>query len=89
MTCARLIADRRRRAVVSGVALSGARRAGSTAMHRIRWQRCAFGGKAKVPTKLLDGLALVYARRRIILIDRPQWWVIENPVGNIENGWPG
>jgi hypothetical protein len=37
---------------------------------------------------LLDGLALIDACCRIILIHRPQWWVIENPVGRL-NHWLG
>jgi hypothetical protein len=37
---------------------------------------------------LLDGLSTVDAACRIILIHRPQWWVIENPVGRL-NRWLG
>jgi hypothetical protein len=37
---------------------------------------------------VLDGLALVDACCRIILIHRPQWWVIENPIGRL-NKWLG
>ena len=37
---------------------------------------------------LFDGLALVDACCRIILMHRPQWWVIENPVGRL-NRWLG
>ena len=37
---------------------------------------------------LLDGLALVDATCRIILVHQPQWWVIENPVGRLRN-WLG
>lgn len=37
---------------------------------------------------VLDGLALVDACCRIILVHRPQWWVIENPVGRL-NRWLG
>ena len=32
-----------------------------------------------------DGLALVDACCRIILVHRPQWWVIENPVGRLKD----
>jgi hypothetical protein len=38
--------------------------------------------------KLLEGLALVDAVCRIILVHRPQWWVIENPVGRLKS-WLG
>jgi hypothetical protein len=38
--------------------------------------------------KVREGLALVDACCRIILIHRPQWWVIENPVGRL-NTWLG
>ena len=38
--------------------------------------------------ELLAGLALVDACYRIILVHRPQWWVIENPVGRL-NRWLG
>jgi hypothetical protein len=37
---------------------------------------------------LLDALALVDACCRIIMIHRPQWWVIENPVGRLKH-WLG
>lgn len=37
---------------------------------------------------LLDGLTLVDACCRIILVHRPLWWVIENPVGRL-NRWLG
>ena len=33
---------------------------------------------------VLDGLAIVDAVCRIILVHRPQWWVIENPVGRLK-----
>lgn len=32
---------------------------------------------------LLDGLAVVDACLRIIAVHRPQWWVLENPVGRL------
>lgn len=32
---------------------------------------------------LLDGLAIVDACLRIITVHRPQWWVLENPVGRL------
>ena len=32
---------------------------------------------------MLHGLSLVDACCRIILMHRPQWWVIENPVGRL------
>jgi hypothetical protein len=38
--------------------------------------------------KLLDALALVDACCRIILVHRPLWWVIENPIGRLKN-WLG
>lgn len=44
--------------------------------------------EAKGEQAILDGLALVDACCRIILIHRPQWWVIENPVGRL-NRWLG
>jgi hypothetical protein len=44
--------------------------------------------QSKGQDPLLDGLALVDACCRIILIHRPQWWVIENPVGRL-NRWLG
>ena len=44
--------------------------------------------EGKGEQKLLDGLALVDACCRIILVHRPQWWVIENPVGRL-NRWLG
>ncbi len=37
---------------------------------------------------LRNGLALVDACCRIILMHRPRWWVIENPVGRLRN-WLG
>lgn len=42
----------------------------------------------KGETELVDGLALVDACCRIILVHRPLWWVIENPVGRL-NRWLG
>jgi len=47
---------------------------------------CWWQGKGE--QALLDGLALVDAVCRIILVHRPQWWVIENPVGRL-NRWLG
>lgn len=44
--------------------------------------------EGKGQTAVLDGLALVDACCRIILIHRPQWWVIENPIGRL-NRWLG
>jgi len=44
--------------------------------------------ESKGEQKLLDGLALVDACCRIVLVHRPQWWVIENPVGRL-NRWLG
>jgi hypothetical protein len=32
---------------------------------------------------LLDGLAVVDACLRIVTVHRPQWWVLENPVGRL------
>src|SRR5262245_33214746 len=32
---------------------------------------------------LIDALAVVDAVCRIVLVHRPQWWVIENPVGRL------
>src|SRR5216683_409287 len=43
-------------------------------------------GKGK--QSLIDALAPVDACYRIILIHRPQWWVIENPIGRL-NRWLG
>jgi hypothetical protein len=43
-------------------------------------------GKGQKP--LLEGLALVDACCRIILMHRPQWWVIENPIGRLKQ-WLG
>ena len=43
-------------------------------------------GKGQNP--LLESLALIDACCRIILVHRPQWWVIENPVGRL-NRWLG
>lgn len=37
---------------------------------------------------VIEGLGLVDACCRIILIHRPQWWVIENPVGRLDR-WLG
>jgi len=39
--------------------------------------------KDKGQDSLLDALSIVDACCRIILIHRPQWWVIENPVGRL------
>ena len=33
---------------------------------------------------LLEGLAIVDACMRIILVHRPQWWVLENPIGRLK-----
>ncbi len=44
--------------------------------------------EGKGERSLLEGLALVDACCRIILVHRPQWWVIENPVGRL-NRWLG
>lgn len=44
--------------------------------------------QGKGEQQLLDGLALVDACCRIVLVHRPQWWVIENPVGRL-NRWLG
>lgn len=44
--------------------------------------------ESKGEAKLLEGLSLVDATCRIILVHRPQWWVIENPVGRL-NRWLG
>ena len=44
--------------------------------------------KDKPPQNLLDALALVDACCRIVLVHRPQWWVIENPVGRLHR-WLG
>ena len=43
---------------------------------------------AKGDTVLLEGLALVDACMRIILVHKPQWWALENPVGRL-NRWLG
>lgn len=44
--------------------------------------------QSKGDSPLLDALALVDSCCRIILVHRPQWWVIENPVGRL-NRWLG
>ena len=41
-----------------------------------------------VASARFEGLSLVDATCRIILVHRPQWWVIENPVGRL-NRWLG
>ena len=42
----------------------------------------------KDESKLFDAISLVDACCRIILMHRPQWWVIENPIGRL-NRWLG
>lgn len=42
-----------------------------------RW----WAGKGLDP--LLEGLSIVDACMRIIMVHRPQWWVLENPVGRL------
>lgn len=37
---------------------------------------------------LLDSLAVVDACCRIVLVHRPQWWVLENPIGRLRR-WLG
>lgn len=37
---------------------------------------------------LLDGLALVDAGLRIVFVHKPEWWVLENPVGRLKH-WIG
>lgn len=37
----------------------------------------------KGEAKLLEALAVVDACLRIIMVHRPQWWVLENPVGRL------
>ena len=37
---------------------------------------------------ILDSLAIVDACLRIVVIHRPQWWVLENPIGRL-NRWLG
>jgi hypothetical protein len=44
--------------------------------------------KSKGDVRLLDALSLVDATCRIVLVHRPQWWVIENPVGRLRE-WLG
>jgi hypothetical protein len=44
--------------------------------------------EGKGEAALLDGLSMVDATCRIILVHRPLWWVIENPVGRL-NRWLG
>lgn len=39
--------------------------------------------ESKGNEKLLEGLALVDATLRIIQVAKPQWWVLENPVGRL------
>lgn len=43
-------------------------------------------GKGEQP--LLDALALVDATLRLVALNRPAWWVIENPVGRLKR-WIG
>ncbi len=38
--------------------------------------------------RTLEGLALVDACLRIVLVHKPQWWVLENPVGRLQR-WLG
>jgi len=44
--------------------------------------------KNKGEAPLIDSLSLVDATCRIILVHRPQWWVIENPIGRLKD-WLG
>ena len=44
--------------------------------------------KDKGEQAILDGLALVDACLRIVMVHRPLWWVLENPVGRL-NKWLG
>lgn len=39
--------------------------------------------KDKGDQALLDGLAIVDACLRVVTVHRPQWWVLENPVGRL------
>lgn len=34
---------------------------------------------------LLEGLSIVDACMRVIALSRPEWWVLENPVGRLKN----
>lgn len=44
--------------------------------------------KQKGEQAILDGLSIIDACMRIILINNPVWWVLENPVGRLKN-WLG
>lgn len=41
--------------------------------------------KEKGDAALLEGLAVVDACMRIISVHKPQWWVLENPVGRLRD----
>lgn len=41
--------------------------------------------KGKGEQALLDGLALVDACLRIVVVHRPQWWALENPIGRLRH----
>lgn len=47
-----------------------------------RWWR------SKGKEAILEGLALVDASMRIVMVLQPKWWVLENPVGRL-NRWLG
>lgn len=44
--------------------------------------------EAKGEAAILDGLSIVDACLRIVTISRPEWWVLENPVGRLRR-WLG
>jgi hypothetical protein len=44
--------------------------------------------EAEGNTQLLEGLAIVDACLRIVAVHKPQWWVMENPVGRLKD-WIG
>ena len=39
-------------------------------------------------TELLEAISIVDACLRVVVVHRPQWWVLENPVGRLRN-WLG
>lgn len=41
--------------------------------------------KAKGEEALLEGLAVVDACLRIVTVTRPEWWMLENPVGRLQD----
>ena len=44
--------------------------------------------KGKGQQALIDGLSIVDACMRIVVVHRPQWWALENPIGRLRH-WLG